>query len=221
MLSWGDLKSDGVKEGGSIRWIRSSEVWWCVWGTRKRSFHIFSSCVIYFLSFLLIYNSHSTNAPFKRALFSAFGIFTRLCNHHYIIPEHSHYPKWNLLSSRLCLPIPVSPTRLCQPFICSWLYVFISCTWIHTICCLLRLASAEHVFKVHPRCSLRQHFISLHGWKIFVAWSNPSADGQLGCAFWLLQALLFWAPVYKYVPAWIPAFHSPGCLPSSRIAGTW
>lgn len=180
MLSWGDLKSDGVKEGGSIRWIRSSEVWWCVWGTRKRSFHIFSSCVIYFLSFLLIYNSHSTNAPFKSALFSAFGIFTRLCNHHYIIPEHSHYPKWNLLSSRLCLPIPVSPTRLCQPFICSWLYVFISCTWIHTICCLLRLASAEHVFKVHPRCSLRQHFISLHGWKIFRCVVQPISWWTVG-----------------------------------------
>lgn len=99
---------------------------------------------------------------------AAFSIFTMLCSHHCLVPEHSNI-LWETLPPLECSAL-FPPSSPWPPLICC-LSIFMdsptwdtSWDWNPVLCGPLCLASlTEHVFKALPRCGGRQCFAPLYG----------------------------------------------------------
>lgn len=96
-----------------------------------------------------------------------FNIFTELCNHQYCFRTFSSPQKETLLAILCSHPAQVSGNTyaLCLKWMCLfWTFYLRN----HKICGPSCLASfTEHVFTVHPDCSLCQSLIPSHGQIIF------------------------------------------------------
>ena len=86
---------------------------------------------------------------------------------------------------------------------------------------------SNHVFKIHPHCSVCQCFIPFHGWAIFHCLDLPDFVYLL-ISQWTLSCFHLWANVNSAlinlsvkISVWIPAFSSLGYLPRSGISGSY
>lgn len=145
----------------------------------------------------------------------------------YIIPEHFHHPKKELISinSHFASAPPSSPWQPQIYILCLWIWLF----WIFhiiwtvqyvTICDRQSSVTLNNISKL-THCTMYQYFISFNGYIIYILFIYSSTSGHLLFPHFLAIINNATKSIQVHVYMWIYVFHSIGWIPGNGIAGSY